>query len=108
MKSLPHIKSLHETYAKYGLEVVGIAYEKPAPAVEQARAVQAVRDRLQLPYRILLGDMYTCPVKSKFNVEAFPSLFLLDENNRIIWWKDHYLGAVEKQDLDQLIRQHLK
>ncbi|HEV8059511.1 MAG TPA: TlpA disulfide reductase family protein [Gemmataceae bacterium] len=108
MKSLPHIKALHETYAKYGLEVVGIAYEKPAPAVEQARAVQAVRDRLQLPYRILLGDLYTCPVKTKFKVEAFPSLFLLDENNRIIWWKDHYLSEAEKQDLDQLIRQHLK
>jgi thiol-disulfide isomerase/thioredoxin len=108
MKSLPHIKSLHETYNRYGLEIVGIAYQQPAPAVEQARAVQAVRDRLQLPYRILLGDMYTCPVKAKFKVEAFPSLFLLDENNRIIWWKDHYLSEVEKQDLDQLIRQHLK
>ena len=106
---MPHLKTLHETYSKYGLEIIGIAYEQPATAVEQVRLVQGVRDSLRIPYRILMGsNMYSCPVKTKFEVAAFPSLFLLDENNRIIWKADHALSEAEKRDLDQLIRQHLK
>ena len=89
---MPHLKSLHESYSKYGLEVIGIAYEQPAPAGEQMRLVQGTCDSLKIPYRVLLGsNMYSCPVKTQFGVVTFPSLFLLDENNRIIWKKDHAL-----------------
>ena len=106
---MPHLKSLHESYSKYGLEVIGIAYEQPAPAGEQMRLVQGTCNSLQIPYRVLLGsNMSSCPVKSKFGVVAFPSLFLLDENNRIIWKKDHALNEAEKRELDKIIREHLK
>lgn len=109
LKGIPHLELLHETYSKYGLEIVGIAYEQPAPAGEQARLVQGVRDRLKIPYRLLLGsNLYNCPVKTQFEVSAFPSMFLLDENNQIIWWKNHALSEAEKRELDQIIRQQLK
>jgi thiol-disulfide isomerase/thioredoxin len=107
MRSLPHIKYLSETYSKHGLEVIGIAYEQPAPAIEQVKRVQAVRDSKQLPYRILIGsDIYSCPVKNQFRVESFPYLFLIDENGRIIW-KASRLDDAAKQDLELLIRKKL-
>jgi thiol-disulfide isomerase/thioredoxin len=109
VKGIPDLKTLHESYSKYGLEIVGIAYESPAPAGDQARLVQATRDRLKIPYRLLLGsNLYTCPVKTQFEVNAFPTMFLLDENGHIIWKRDHALNDAEKSELDQIIRQELK
>lgn len=109
IKGIPHLKTLHESYSRYGLEIVGIAYEQPAPAGDQARLVQAKREQLKIPYRLLLGsNLYTCPVKTQFKVNAFPTMFLLDEHNRIIWQKDHALNDAEKRELDQIIRQELK
>jgi thiol-disulfide isomerase/thioredoxin len=109
IKGIPHLKTLHESYSEYGLEIVGIAYEQPAPAGDQARLVQEKRDQLKIPYRLLLGsNLYTCPVKTQFKVSAFPTMFLLDENNRIIWSKDHALSTAERKELEQIIRQELK
>jgi thiol-disulfide isomerase/thioredoxin len=109
VKSLPHIKELSEKYAKNGLEVIGIAYENPAPAVEQVRLIESLRTRLKLPYRILFGGSRSdqCPVKAGFRVNAFPSLFLLDEKGTVIWKCDHYPSAVELRDLDATIRGRL-
>ena len=107
LASIPHLVSLHAAYAKSGLEIVGIAYEKASAPADRVRKVQNVRDRLKIPYRLLMGsDIYSCPVKTQFFVESFPSLFLLDENNQIIWNSDR-LGDAEKRDLDQLIRKQL-
>ena len=107
VKGIPHLEALHAKYAKDGLEIIGIAYEQPATALEQARLVQSVHDRMKIPYRILMGSNYNCPVKTQFGVKNFPYLFLIDENNRIIWKKDHMLSEVEKRDLDQIIHQNL-
>jgi thiol-disulfide isomerase/thioredoxin len=107
LQSMPRLRILQDTYGRDGLEVIGIAYEDGNPQ-EQARKVASVRDRLQINYRLLLGsDMTTCPVKTQFRVTRFPTLILLDENNRIIW-REEGLDDYRFQDLSMLIRQHLR
>jgi thiol-disulfide isomerase/thioredoxin len=102
-----HLKTLQENYGPYGLEVVGIAYEEGS-LQDQIRKVQGVRDRLGINYRLLLGsEIATCPVKTQFAVSNFPTLILLDANNRIIW-RQEGLDAYRLQELDVLIRQQLR
>lgn len=107
MPALAHLRTLHNTYAGYGLEVIGIAYEQTGSPAEQVHRVQAMRDEKRLPYQVLMGsDMQTCPVLTQFRVKGFPSLVLLDENSRIIWTAQG-LRARDAEQLETIIRQHL-
>jgi thiol-disulfide isomerase/thioredoxin len=108
LAAIPHLKSLQQQYGPYGLEVIGIDYERSGTFIEQIRKVENVRDRLNINYRLLLGtDMRSCPVKTQFGVENFPTLVLLDANNRVIWQKEG-LDTYKLQELEVLIRQQLQ
>jgi thiol-disulfide isomerase/thioredoxin len=107
LRATPHLRILQENYGPAGLEVIGIDYERDGTLQEQLRKVQSVRDRLGLNYRLLVGNMQNCPVKSQFGVRVFPTLVLLDENNRIIW-REEGLDDVKLQDLTTLIRYGLR
>lgn len=107
--AIPHLRILQETYGRAGLEVIGIAYES-GTFPEQVRRVEGVAERLHINYKLLLGvdsEISPCPVRTQFGVRNFPTLFLLDENNRIIW---HAEGLDEErlQDLTMLIKQKLR
>ncbi len=81
-----HLPQLQSLYGRSGLEIIGIAYEKDPTFVEQVRRVQRAVAEDKINYRMLMGYGLTqCPVKRQFNVEAFPTLFLLDEEGKIIW-----------------------
>jgi len=108
--SIPHLSILQQQYGLAGLEIIGIAYEQGA-FPEQARRVQGVRDRLRINYRLLLGadtETRACPVRTQFAINAFPTMVLLDENNRIIWKEQGLLDAHKLQDLTMLVQQHLR
>ena len=105
-QAIPSLKVLQERYGRYGLEVVGIAYEE-GPLLEQIRKVQIVRENLGINYQLLLGsDIFTCPVKAQFAIDKFPTLVLIDENSRIIW-RSEGLEPYKLQELEMLIRQQL-
>jgi len=84
--AIGHLRELQKTYGSYGLEIVGIAYEK-GTAEEQVRKVRTVRARYGVNYTTLLGGGGTgpCPVKAQFRIAAFPTLVLTDETGQIIW-----------------------
>ncbi len=82
--AIGHLVKLQQTYGPYGLDVVGIAYERGTPE-EQVRKVREIRARYGINYTTLLGAGPTCPVKTQFRVERFPTLFLLDRNGQIVW-----------------------
>jgi thiol-disulfide isomerase/thioredoxin len=105
--SIPHMKVLQERYGKAGLEVIGIEYETDGTAQDQIRRVQAMRSLKQISYRLLLGgDIDSCPVKTQFGVTKFPTIVLLDENNRIVKsWVG--LEGNKLQELEMLIRERL-
>jgi thiol-disulfide isomerase/thioredoxin len=106
--AITHLRILQHNYGRYGLEVVGIAYEYDAPFQEQVRKVQSVRDTWGINYQLLMGsNMLYCPVKTQFEVRNFPTLVLLDQNSRIIWRCDDGLTSDKLQDLEHLVNQQL-
>ncbi|HEV3080780.1 MAG TPA: redoxin domain-containing protein [Gemmataceae bacterium] len=108
---IPHLKVLQDTYGPWGLEVVGIAYERGGTFQEQVRAVQGVRDRKKINYQLLLGGESArgaCPVRTQFGIDAFPTLVLLDANNRIIWRERGLLDQVKLHDLKIVIESQLR
>ena len=88
LQAIPHLVELQRQYGSFGLEVVGIAYEKGKPA-DQVQKVRAVRGRYGIPpaYQTLLGGggQGTCPVRTQFEINAFPTLVLLDGTGQILW-----------------------
>jgi thiol-disulfide isomerase/thioredoxin len=106
LDTIPELRILQERYGPYGLEIVAIAYEE-GTVQEQIRKVENVRNSRGINYRLLLGsDITTCPVKTQFGVNNFPALFLVDENNRIIW-RSEGLDPYKIQELEMQIKQQL-
>ncbi len=103
--AIRHLTILRDRYGPYGLEILGIAYETGAVR-EQVTRVDRIRQRLGINYRLLLGGGAQCPVRTQFGVRAFPTLVLLDENNRIIW-RSEGLERRQAEDLEYLIQQRL-
>jgi thiol-disulfide isomerase/thioredoxin len=105
-QAIPHLNILQSNYGRYGLEVIGIAYED-GPLQEQVRKVRGVSDRMGINYRLLLGAGTSCPVRTQFAVQHYPTLVLLNQDNRIIW-RQEGLDAYKLQELETLIQQQLK
>ena len=60
-EALPKLRDLQQKYGRYGLQVVGVAYEKGSLTQKQD-AVRPVRSRYNLNYTILFGDQGSCPL----------------------------------------------
>jgi thiol-disulfide isomerase/thioredoxin len=107
LQAIPQLVKLQQDYGSYGLQVVGIAYEK-GTFNEQALKVRGVRGRLSVNYTTLLGGGGSgpCPVRTQFGVARFPTLVLLDADGNIIWQKEG-LGEVEHYELVMTIRRQL-
>lgn len=104
--SREHLSKLHDLYGRRGLEIVGIAYERDRTFGEQVQRVLAAKKQDGIAYRMLMGYGDQCPVKKQFNVQAFPTLVLLDEDGTIL---RQYEGLDEARliDLQNVIRQKL-
>jgi thiol-disulfide isomerase/thioredoxin len=116
--AIRHLMALNNTYQRYGLEVVGIAEEYPDgegrdPSIKVAGACK----RLGVNYRVLMGSGFTpsqdgafkstCPVKTQFGVNAFPTLVLLDDTGHILW-RSEGLDDRRSAELQILIEKQLK
>jgi thiol-disulfide isomerase/thioredoxin len=101
--AVPYLKIFQDRYGPNGLEIIAIAYEEGS-LQEQIRKVQSLRDRLEIPYRLLLGgEVSSCPVRTQFAVNAFPTVVLLDEHDRILW-QQQGLDASKLHELEMRIR----
>jgi thiol-disulfide isomerase/thioredoxin len=100
LKAMPHLVELQRRYGPQGLQVVGIAYEQDKQPAARAARVQAVCQRLDVNYPVLVADdvAAACPVKQKFGIHLYPTLVLLDKSGRVLWRSE---GA-EPQDLRRL------
>jgi thiol-disulfide isomerase/thioredoxin len=86
-EAMPYLVDLHRQYGPFGLEVVGIAYES-GTIDQQVMNVRSVRGRYGVRYPLLLGAGSNCPVRTQFDIQAFPTIVLLDENGDIVFRKE--------------------
>jgi thiol-disulfide isomerase/thioredoxin len=100
-QSIPHLIDLQNRFGPKRLKVIGVAYEQGS-AQERAAAVEAAAHRFGINYTVLLGeaDGQPCPVQGALNVQAYPTLILVDRHGRILW-RDQ--GAT-RSTLDRLER----
>lgn len=106
LQAVPRLVQLQKTYGPYGLEVVGIAYERGTQA-EQVQKVRAVRGRYTINYTTLLGGdgERPCPVRTQFGVQFFPTTVLVDERGRILW-RAEGLDQRSLSELEREVRHH--
>jgi thiol-disulfide isomerase/thioredoxin len=84
-KSISHLIEVQSKLGGKRLQVVGIACEKAAAALDRrASAAKAARD-LGINYTVLLSGMDgTCPVQRALLVQFYPTMVLLDREGRIL------------------------
>lgn len=86
VQSIPHLVDLQSRFGPERLKVVGVAYEQ-GTTPERTAAVEAAARRLGINYTVLLAeaDGQPCPLQGALNVQAFPTMVLVDRHGRILW-----------------------
>lgn len=109
MRSVPHMNTLQSMYERFGLQVVGLAYEQGS-FDEQVARVKDTQRRKGMTYISLIGGGNSCPVRQQFDVHSFPSLVLVDENGQIIWRspKGQGVSMESLREAEVVIRRGLK
>jgi thiol-disulfide isomerase/thioredoxin len=109
LRAIPRLTALQSKYGQYGLEVIGITYERGTLAEKQA-SLEAARAkyRLAFNYRLLFGGGGSgpCPVAEQLEVRNFPTLVLLDETGKILY-RCQGLDEQSHYELEMAIRQKL-
>lgn len=109
MRSVPHMNTLRSMYERFGLQVVGLAYEQGS-FDEQVARVKDTQRRKGMSYISLIGGGNSCPVRQQFDVHSFPSLALVDENGQVIWRspKGQGVSMESLREAEVVIRRGLK
>jgi len=105
--SIKDLNYLQDRYGRFGLEVIGVDYEGDVPPQDQVMKVRGARQRYGINYRVLMGgNQDTCPVRAQFGVRNFPSVFLIDESNHVIWSAEGF-SRQQARELEIIVRQRL-
>lgn len=87
-RAIPHLNKLQSKYGRYGLEVIGIAYEQGSlPEKQQALENGKKRFGLTFDYKLLFGGggKGSCPLADQLEIRSYPTLILLDETGKILY-----------------------
>jgi thiol-disulfide isomerase/thioredoxin len=102
LRAVPEVSRLNATYGGAGLEVIGVACERGAPA-DNVRKVRDTRQRLGMSYRLVMADAAGSAVEQQFHVTALPTMVLVDADGTILW-----RGSPEQvRELEGMIRRRL-
>jgi len=99
--TLPFIKGWHDRYRDKGLTVVGVH----SPEFDEERDVEKVRSEvgsLGIHYPVVTDNDYQ--TWNAYNVEAWPTVFLLDKQGRIRW---KHVGEGDYAEAERMIQQLL-
>ena len=99
--TLPFIKGWHDRYRDNGLTVVGVH----SPEFDEERDVEKVRSEvasLGIHYPVVTDNDYQ--TWNAYNVEAWPTAFLLDKQGRIRW---KHVGEGDYAEAERMIQQLL-
>jgi len=100
--TLPYVKRWDERYRDKGLTVVGVH----SPELEEERVIDNVRREtasLGIRYPVVTDNDYA--TWKAYNVEAWPTIFVLDKEGRIRWT---HVGEGAYDEADRVIQELLK
>ena len=86
LDAIPHLVELQKKYGPGRFKVVGIACEQATPEHRKAK-IDEVSRRLGINYPVLLSTMdgKPCPVQQAFQVQAMPTMILVDRKGEVLW-----------------------
>jgi thiol-disulfide isomerase/thioredoxin len=99
--TLPFIKGWHDRYGEKGLTVIGVH----SPEFDEERNVEHLRREvgsLRISYPVVTDNDYQ--TWNAYNVEAWPTIFLLDKQGRIRWM---HVGEGDYEEGERMIQQLL-
>lgn len=91
--SIPGIKELYAQYKEKGLEIVGVSCDKDAAAWKKA-----IEDD-QIPWIHVIDTQDASRAAGKYAVHYIPSLFLIDQEGKMIGKIDHHDLAAKMKEL---------
>ncbi len=103
LDSIPHLIDLQKKYGPGRLKVVGIACEEVPPDQRKAKVDEVAR-KLGINYPILLSTMdgKPCPVQRALQVQAMPTMILIDRRGQVLWRDSGSTPAAENR-LDRIL-----
>ena len=99
--TLPYVKSWHDRYREKGLTVIGVH----SPEFDEEKIVENLRRQvssLGINYPVVTDNDYQ--TWKSYNVEAWPTIFLLDKQGRIRW---KHVGEGNYDDAERQIQKLL-
>ena len=99
--TLPFVKSWHDRYREKGLTVIGVH----SPEFDEEKIVENLRRQvssLGINYPVVTDNDYQ--TWKSYNVEAWPTIFLLDKQGRIRWM---HVGEGNYDDAERQIQKLL-
>jgi peroxiredoxin len=98
MQALPALQTLSEKYKAKGLKLIGIdPYDKKEDDME------TFLSRRGITYTVLLGGLETA---KEYRVSAYPTMYLIDRNGKIIYTQVGY-GKDTEKELEEIIKKNL-
>ena len=103
LDSVPHLIALQKKYGPGKLRVVGIACEDVPPEQRKAK-VDDMSRKLGINYAILLSGMdgKPCPVQQALQIQAMPTMILVDRKGQVLWRSTGATPATEER-LDRVL-----
>ncbi|MGI8893236.1 MAG: peroxiredoxin family protein [Bacteroidia bacterium] len=97
-KALPFLNDLHQKYQSKGLSIIGIN-----PIDKDVDELKKFLTKHTVNYTVLLSEK-AFPLS--YNVMAYPTIYLVDKNGRIIFSKAGYQEEMEKE-IEEIILKNL-
>jgi thiol-disulfide isomerase/thioredoxin len=97
-KEVPHLKELFHRYAKEGLVILGVGYERALEA-DVKEIIRAFVKEHQVPYPCLLGDEKTRAQVPDFF--GYPTQLFLDRSGNV---RGRVVGYQSLSELDAIVR----
>ena len=103
LDSIPHLVALQKKYGPGRFRVVGIACEEGPPEQRKAKVDEASR-KLGINYAVLLSTMdgKPCPVQQALQIQAMPTMILVDRRGQILWRSTGSTPSTEER-LDRVL-----
>lgn len=89
IQAMPSLKALHEKYKDKGLHIIGID-----PVDHKAIDMKPFLEKKGITYNVLLDNDYE--VAKAYQVSYYPTVYLIDENGKIIFTQVGYKEETEK------------